>query len=238
MNVAAAAGGAAARQGINYLTNRLNTAAPIQNVQPSSSFNMAPMVAALPRRGRRWRSRGRGRGAARGGRAQARSAGQPNSGISTIGGGRVTVIDTEFLVTPTKALQAFQFMPHVAELPRLTAHANMHERYRINYFNISYKSGSSTATKGNVAIALSPGVKNAKVTDMDTVLKIRPSMFLPAWKNETLNVGRLIDSQRFMHVGKNDLDGVSFTLYIIASDVDLGKIQCSYSIEFAYPVPF
>lgn len=239
INLAAAAGGAAARQGINYLTNRFNNAPPPVYNNPSP-YNFNSMAMALPR-GTRRRGRGRARGRGRGrgaGRSQARAVGQPNSGISTAGGGKVTVVDTEVLATPTVKLAVFEFNPANAKLSRLTAHAKMYERYRINYFNISYRSGSSTATEGNLAIALAPGTVNSKATDMDTVLKIRPSMFLPAWKNETINVGKLIDSQRFYHANKTDLDGVSFTLYVIASKENLGKIQVSYSVEFAYPVPF
>lgn len=244
MHLAAAAGGAASRAGLNYLANRAyNYAfAPVPRTQAPFP-TMVPLQQALPvyapqRRGRSGRGRGRGRGAARGRRAQARSIGQPNSGIGTRAAGKIVVVDTEVLGSPLKTFTYYQFSPSNAALPRLDAHAKMYERYKINYFNISYKSGSSTNVPGNIAIGVSPGPRIAAVTSQDTILKLKPSFYIPAWRNEALSVGGLIDSQRFMHVGKDGEDGISFTLYVQASADNLGKLQVSYSVQFAYPVPF
>lgn len=89
-----------------------------------------------------------------------------------------------------------------------------------------------------MSLGISPGPKLAAVKTSDDILKLKPSFYVPAWRNESLSLGRLIDSQRFMHVGKDDEDGISFTLYVASSANDLGKIQVSYSVQFAYPVPF
>lgn len=236
MNLAAAAGGALARAGVDYLGNRIQQAYRPPPIQQPSPYYFNQMAAALPRA--RGRGRGRGRRGRGRGRGQARSVGQPNSGIGTTGSGHITIVDTEVLGAPPTTLTAYQFTPSHSSLPRLSAHAKMYERYKINYFNISFRSGSSTNVAGNISIGVSPGPKLAAVVDQATILKLKPSFYVPAWKNESLSIGKSIDTQKFMHVGRDDEDGISFTLYVKASAANLGMLQVSYSVQFAYPVPF
>lgn len=212
---------------------------------------MGEMAMALPYTGRgrgqpRGRNRGRGRGGGRGrGRGRGRRpqvgsnpGGQPSSGISTRSGSVEFVRDTEILTSVTSTIKTFAFNPSPDELVRLKSREKMFTRYRFRFINIAYKSGSGTNVTGNVAMGIAPGVVNNAVKTMDDILKLRPSFYVPAWKNDSMSVSGLIDSQRFMMCGTNDNDGVSFTLYVMASAADLGMVQVSYGVEFAYPRPF
>lgn len=234
MNLAAAAGGAAARVAVDRATNWL--AGP--------SYNFGPMRAALPvtpvARGRA-RGRGRGRGSRRGrgrGRPQVSSRpGSLSSGISTASGSTIVIKDTEILGSPTGSLQVFTFNPGPQELVRLKQFESMYNRYRIKYINIAFKSGSSISTSGNVAFGINVGTKLDGVKDQATIMKLRPFVYIPVWKSETLNVGTQIDSQKYMYCGLEDNDSVAFTLYVFGTK-DSGMLQVSYEIEFAYPKPF
>lgn len=238
LHLAAAAGGAAANAAINRATQWLSGPA-----QPQPLNTMGQLAVALPptRRGGGLRRRGAARGGntnrGRGRRQPRRSrTGQP-MGISTAGGEKLTVQGTEVVGTLDGTLQKFQFNPAVDTMVRLKNYEKMYTRYRIIYFNISFKSGSSTNTAGNVTMGLHPGPSNANIKDATTILQLRPSQYLPIWQSTTMNVGGSIDSQRFMYCGKDTDDGIAFTLYVIGLKGG-GIIQASYKIEFAYPNPF
>lgn len=240
MNAAAAAGGAAARVAAQQFNNWL-TGPP-----PAPAFNMGPMYNALPTpsnpkgRGRGGR-RGRGRG--RGPQAAARPRRQPTSVTNTSSGSVIVVRDTEVIGSPPamtdKALSwVLEFNPSIDSIPRLAAHEKMYRRYRIKYINISFRSGSGTATAGNMAVGVMVGPKDTSIISTDHVLKLRPSFYVPAWKNDSLTLGRDIDLSRFMLCGDTSADGIAFTLYVGASAANLGMIQVSYEVEFSHPRPF
>lgn len=200
-------------------------------------YQMGQLVAALPGRGRPRRGRGRGRG--RGRRPQvARSGGQPSSGVQTRSGDLFVARGTEVLGPVTGELQVLEFNPSCDGLPRLAAVEKMYHRYRIKYVNIAFKSGSGTATAGNVAFGVCVGPKVANVKTQSDIMKLRPFSYVPAWKNSSITVGSDIDIGRFMISGSKSEDGVAFTLYIFASAAQLGVIQISYEVEFSHPTPF
>lgn len=184
------------------------------------------------------RSRGRGRGRGRGrNRPQAgMTGGQPSSGI-TQSSSNLVIRDTEILGTTTGSLQTFSFNPGVEGTPRLKSFERMYGRYRFNYVNIAYKSGSATNVAGNIAVGVLPGMINTTIKTQDDILRLKPSFYVPIWKNEQLSLNKFIDSQRFMLSGSNDNDGISFTLYVLGTQSG-GMIQVSYQVEFAYPRPF
>lgn len=103
--------------------------------------------------------------------------------------------------------------------------------------NISYKSGSATNVAGNIAVGIAPGKKIDSLKTQDMVMKLKPSFYIPVWKNENLSTGKLIDSQRFMYCNSDTDDGVSFTLYAMGTPKS-GMLQVSYTVQFAYPIPF
>lgn len=237
LQAAAAVGGTAARYAINRAVNYMTT--PTQNPYMFQNMSRAlPRASNAPARGRGGRNRGRGRGQRP--QAGSRPGGQPSQGVQTRSGSCIVVQDTEILATVKKGVTTKVFNPAPEELPRLAGHAMMYRRYRIMYMNISYKSGSGTSTAGNVAVGVSvgPAIDATKVTDSTAVLKLRPSFYVPAWKNASLTLGKDIDTARFMIVGDKGIDGVSFTLYTAAAADDLGMIQVSYKVEFSHPVPF
>lgn len=242
LHVAAAAGAGAANMAINRATNWLqgSSSAP----QPLNT--MGQMQAALPntqpyrarrkRGGTPGRGRGRGRASKRG---QARAAGQPNNGITTRSGEVVMVQGSEVLtVMGVKTLQVFQFNPSAPSLVRLAAQEKMYARFRIVYFNITYKASSATNVAGRVTFGLHPGPKNDQVLKEEDVMKLRPFVMTPVWKSESIAVGKNIDSQKFMFCGDTTADGVAFTLYAITTADSPGIIMVSYRVEFAYPHPF
>lgn len=201
-------------------------------------FDMNRMAMALPSNPR-GRGRGGGRRRGRGRRPQAaqRPGGQPSSGIPTRSGAVVIVRDTEIINSITGSLQTYSFNPGNNSLPRLAAHAKMYHRYRIKYMNIAFKSGSGTATDGNVAVGVCVGTVLTQVKQQADVMKLKPSFYVPAWKNDSLTVGRDIDINRFMICGDNSLDGVAFTLYVLGT-ANVGMLQVSYEVEFSHPNPF
>lgn len=246
MNAAAAAGGAAARVATTQFNNWLHAPPPPppQMVQP---YNMVPLYQALPPpvNARRARGGGRGRGRGRGRRPRggSRAGGQPSAGIQTRSGSSIVIRDTEIIgAIPAGAADKLsltaQFNPSVSDMPRLAAHAKMYRRYRIKFMNIAYKSGSGTATDGNVALGIEVGPLDPVIKSQSDVLKLRPSFFVPAWKNASITVGKDIDLARFMLAGDSTADGVAFTLYVWSKAANPGVIQVSYEVEFSHPHPF
>lgn len=234
MNLAAAAGGAAARVAVDRAVNYLTRPAPPPRRGRNQSFAMQSIAAALPVTPV---ARGRGRGRRGRARRGMRPGGQPSSGISSPSGANLVIRDTEILGTLSGQLQVFQFNPAVEQMPRLKQYENMFQRYRYKFVNIAYKSGSATNVAGNIAMGIAPGPRLTTVTDQSTIMKLKPAFYCPIWKNETLNVGKNIDSQKFMFCGNDSADGVSFTLYVLGLK-DGGMIQVSYEVEFAFPKPF
>lgn len=232
LNLAAAAGGAAARVAMDRLSGWA-----VRAPQPLNT--MGEMRVALPRPGP---SRGRGRGRrGRGRRGRgARQGGQPPAGVSTRGQGMSVATDTEILVSVAQGFKAYVFNPSPPELVRLKAMEQMYTRYRVRYVNVAYKSTSGTATAGSVAvgIAAGPQLPADMVKDATTIMKLRPSFVVPAWKNDSLTIGADIDLGRYMLCGDKTPDGVAFTLYVNSTAADLGMIQVSYRVEFTQPKPF
>lgn len=227
--MAAAVGGAAARAAVDRFGNWL--------ASPSPAYNMQAMRQALPgpsQRTTRGRARGRGR---RGRGRRGRQGGQPSQGINTRASTSIVVRDTEVIGAPTGAIQQIVFNPGCEGTPRLTAFEKMYRRYRMKYCNIAFKSGSGTATAGNVAIGVAVGPPLSVVKSKDLILKLKPSFYVPAWKNESLTLGADIDLSRFMLCGDTSADGVAFTLYVFGQQ-DAGMIQVSYEVEFSHPIPF
>lgn len=228
MNLAAAAGGTAARVAFDRLASWMTQ--PNQPTAQRGFYNMSPMRNALPPSN----PRGRGGRRKRGGRTQ---GSQPRAGVSTSGSSSIVVRDTEVFTLVEAKLMVLAFNPSADVLPRLHAHEKMYTRYRIKYMNIAYKSGSGTSTVGNVSVAVQVGPKNTQVTTAN-ILSLKPSFFVPAWKNDALTLGKDIDSSRYMICGDTTSDGVSFCLYVSPSAANLGVIQVSYEVEFAFPRPF
>lgn len=233
MNMAAAAGGVAARVAMDRLANWWSS--PGGSYSGGAAYNMGPLRQALPpsnarargRGGRRGRGRGRGRGR--------RGGGEP--GVNTRGGAKIVIRDTEIIGEVSQGLKYYQFNPSPEEMPRLKAYEQMYGRYRFKYVNIAYKSGSGTATAGNIGMGILVGPYN-KVVTAEKISKLRPYLFTPAWKNGSLTVGADIDPSKWMVCGDNTVDGTAFTLYINASAASIGVVQVSYEIEFDQPKPF
>lgn len=87
-----------------------------------------------------------------------------------------------------------------------------------------------------MGVCVGPALTSIKT--QEDVMKLRPSFYVPAWKNDSLALGSDIDLSRFMLCDDNTADGVAFTLYVIASSADLGLLQVSYEVEFSQPRPF
>lgn len=131
----------------------------------------------------------------------------------------------------------FLMNPAPEAMPRLAKMAAMYRRYRFRYCNISYKSGSGTSTAGNVAIGVCAGPKLDSIKDQGHVMKLRPSIYVPAWKNDSFSMGRDIDTSKFMICEDNTIDGVAFALYVHGTK-GVGMVQVSYEVEFSQPHPF
>lgn len=235
MNLAAAAGGTAANVAINQLANWWNRPAQTYSSGP---YNMGQMAQALPPSNAQARGgRGRGRGG-RGqrGRRRGRGSGGVNQGVSTRGGAKILVRDTEVISAIPDGLSTYVFNP-APELPRLKRYEEMYGRYRIKYMNIAFKAGVGTATTGNVGMGILVGPKNVTVTK-DKISALRPYVFTPGWKSATMSIGADIDTARWMICGDDTIDGVAFTLYVAAAGASLGVLQISYEVEFDQPKPF
>lgn len=239
MNLAAAAGGAAARVATDRLANWMSgmsltpaTPGPSRVVIPNPPSN------AIARGGAR---RGRGRGRRRGRRPN-RQAGQPAQGAAAKGGSIVRMRDTE-IVALSATTFVLEFNPAVDAMPRLAAHEKMYTRYRYRYVNIAFKSTSGTATDGSIVIGIASGPALYSTTgdnklDRDKILKMKPMIVVPAWKNDTIAVGAQIDASRWMFCGDTTRDGVAFTVYVDTTATKIGVLQISYDIEFDFPRPF
>jgi hypothetical protein len=116
--------------------------------------------------------------------------------------------------------------------------AKSFERYRIRSVVISYDSASGTATEGSVAMGIHPGAKKDAVKDQDTILKLQPAVITPAWRNTSMRAGANIDAQKWMHVGRTDDEGISFTIYVKPSGKAAGCVRVTYDVELSYPIPF
>lgn len=134
-------------------------------------------------------------------------------------------------------LQTYNFNPSTSEMLRLAQFEKMYERYRILRMNITYKSGSSTNTAGNVAMGIVSGTKSDKVATQTDIMKLRPNVYVPIWKNASISVPPSIDASRFMHCGLENDTSVAFSLYVMGT-LGGGIVQVSYSVQFAYPRPF
>lgn len=203
------------------------------NQQPSTSFEPQPVVNQQTRRGRSRRGRGRGRG----GRGGNNRSIPPSLGS---GGGLVVVQDVEyFKLTDINKIYVAEFNPSSAGLTRLKQFESMYERYRIVFFNFTFKPATSTYTSGSMTFGISPGPANGSVKDADTILKVRPSRMIPIYGKASVSLGQTIDSQRYMHCGDKTADGVAFTFYAYTdASAVYGAFQVSYKVEFAYPRPF
>lgn len=191
-----------------------------------------PTTPSNPQRGRGGRGRGRGRGQGR--------QGLPTRQVAIAGrsGGSNIVRDTEILGNTTKTLGVYMFNPSPDALVRLKQFEKMYSRFRIKYVNISYKPLCGTTEDSSVAVGVLVGKQQAGVVDIASIQKCKPSFTIPSWKAESLSVGNQIDSQRYLYCGETDDNGVSFTLYVMATAANKGCIQVSYEVEFAYPRPF
>lgn len=236
MNVAAAAGGMAARvatdRAMNWISSQFRT--PAQNPYDMRGMQLAlPSNAPVARGGARRR-----RGARRGRRGAGRQGGQPRQGINTRGGATIVVRDTEVIGVVPTTLKGYNMNPGVTETPRLKQYESMYARYRIRYMNVAYKSTSGTATSGSVAVGIMSGPTDPNVKNQDTILKLRPAFVTPAWKTDSLTVGREIDTSKWMMCGDGTSDGIALTIYAMATAAGLGMLQVSYEIEFDQPRPF
>lgn len=118
---------------------------------------------------------------------------------------------------------------------------SMYTRYRIHSFNISYKPTCAMTESSQFMMGIMVGPKKT-IKDGD-IMKMRPCRAIPAWKTASMQLGRSIDSQRFMYCWDSASttateDEVAATLYYKAATADKGYIQVTYDIEFAYPRPF
>nr|QQP18796.1 hypothetical protein 2 [Soybean thrips tombus-like virus 5] len=221
MNLAAAAGGTAARVAVDRLAGWLATPSqpqPQPTPQPGPSSNPTG-------RGRR---RGKGRG-----RRGARQAQGP-----TRSGAQIVMRDTEVIGEVPNKLTTYSFNPAVNETPRLSQHEKMYARYRFKRLTISYKPLVGTATTGSVTIGAMVGTAYDKIKKADDIMKLRPMLVTPGWKAASFTLGSDIDLARYMLCGDNTADGVAVTIYAIGSAEHLGLIQVSYEVEFSHPRPF
>lgn len=198
-------------------------------------YNMNAMRLALPpvtprARGGVRQRRGRGRGGQRPGS-------QPSAGVNqTRAGSVITVRDTEYLEIKGK-FHAYQMNPSTTDFPRLEQMGKMYKRFRFKYCNVAYRSGSGTATAGSVTVGIMSGPQDGNVTG-DRIIKLRPSFFVPAWKNDSLTLGSDIDIQKWLLCDDASADGVAFTIYVNATAESLGLLQVSYEVQFDQPRPF
>lgn len=231
MHLAAAAGGAAARQGINYLADRF--AGPWNVSQPTAGpavvYVGSPVQSS--RGGGRRRRGGRGRG-----RAGRNSARGPARALRT-SGETVTITGQEVVDTLKGTLKTYVFNPGTTTTPRLKAFEAMYERFRFNSVKISYTGTTSAMTAGAVTYGILPGVTEDIIKLSGDILKIRPSTSHACYKNSSIVLPNHIDSSRWMHCGNSDDAGVSFVLYSIG-EAEKGYFSVHYNITFSNPRPF
>nr|QTJ63635.1 hypothetical protein [Hymenopteran tombus-related virus] len=224
LNIAAAAGGMAARVATDRLINWFSTPSQTQRMVMPGPSNTQVV------RGSRGRGRGRGRGGRRRG-ANSRPA-------VTHSGAKVVVRDTEVIGSVTSGTVSYMMNPSCTEMPRLAAYEKMYSRYKVNYFNISFKSTSGTAISGSVTVGVEIGTKDDNIKDAKAIQKLRPMFVVPAWKSDTIALGSEFTISRALVCGDKSNDGVAFTLYVSSTHADLGIIQVSYEVEFSFPRPF
>lgn len=156
--------------------------------------------------------------------------------LGAVGSSNITISDAEIVDLPDTGV-TIQMNCSALELPRLAAHGKMYERYRILSLGVDYIPLSGVATEGNIRVAIVPGPKRDSINDK-TVLKVQPLLMRPGWKAGSLQAGRNLDSQKFMHVGKTDEEGVAATIYAYASKASLGTLRVRYTVQFSFPIPF
>lgn len=156
--------------------------------------------------------------------------------MGATGSGNITIEDSEMVTLPKDGL-SIQLNCADASLPRLLAHGKMYERFRIVSLGVDYVPLSGAATEGNVKIAITPGPVRTTITAA-SVIKVQPLLMRAAWKAGSLQAGRNLDAQKFMHVGKTDEDGVAATIYAYPSAENLGVLRVRYTVQFAFPIPF
>lgn len=156
--------------------------------------------------------------------------------MGAAGAGSITITDAEMVSLPKDGV-IVAMNCNDANLPRLLAHGKMYERFRILSLGVDYVPLSGAATEGNVKIAITPGPKRDAITAV-TIVKVQPLLLRSAWKAGSLQAGRNLDSQRFMHVAKDTEEGVAATIYAFPSAADLGVMRVRYTVQLAFPVPF
>lgn len=147
--------------------------------------------------------------------------------------------DTEmFSLEKAATMETYSFNP-AAALPRLGQFEKMYERYRIIFMTIKFVPATATTDSGSVTFGICPGKVNTAVKTANDILKLRPSRCVAVWQGATISLGQTIDSQRFLHCGEIDNDGVAFTLYVWWGGTTVtGHFQVSYKVELAYPKVF
>lgn len=215
----------AARVAVDRLGQYLS--APTKRQAPLPPYNMQRMRAALPPP--------TSNANARGPRRRRRSA-PPIP--RTVGGASIVVADTEYLGMVPKDLTHYLCNPAPTALPRLDRMSKMYHRFRIISFKVAYKPGVGTATAGNVSAGICIGPAVAAITLQDHINKLNPSFFTPGWKAATFTVPPNSDPARYMVSGDTSVNGVSFTLYAMASAESLGQLVVTYRVEFSHPINF
>lgn len=147
--------------------------------------------------------------------------------------------DTESFQPVANTLTTLLFNPSAPDLPRLSKIEDMYERYRIIGITVKFVPATATTTTGSLYFAISPGPKNDSVKAASDIIKMRPSRCVAVWQSASISVGQTIDSQRYMHCGRGDTDGIAFTMYYhFGNTVASGNFQVTYNVEFAYPKVF
>lgn len=234
LNLAAAAGGAAARQGLNALGQAASnwwSGGRGRRRRRQPPVNMQPLLQALPPAGAP-PNRGRGRS-----RRRRRGPQSPAMTMGATGSGRIVVSDSE-CISVTSTLNVVQLNPADDDLPRLKQWGKVYERYRLTSLRLEYVPLSGTATTGAIFITILPGPKRTDVKDEGTIAKCQPLLVRPAWKAGTLRAGANLEAQRFMHCGDTSADGVVATIYIKSTASAIGLVRVHYTVEFAFPHPF
>lgn len=180
----------------------------------------------------------RGRGRGRGNRGRGRGRGRTSQTTGATGSGKIDVIDTEYITWADGKAYAWTFNPAADGLTRLMALEKAYTRFRVNSATITWKPAAAMTQSQVIYFGILPG--KATEQNKDNIMKVRPARMTPCWKGASIQLGRLIDSSRFMKCGDNTEDGVSFTLLAATSDnsAPLGAFQVSYNVELSFPRPF
>lgn len=223
LNLAAAAGGAAANVAINKVADMMRPTPP-----PRNARRQPQMTVAVPRNQPR--------------RRKQRASNSNNNGLSMARqitpGSSIRVVDTEYLTVPSTTLNQMQFNPAPPDLARLEQFSKMYHRFKINRITVHYEPGVGTATTGNISMGICVGPPLGNITTSAHIMKLTPSCFVPAWKSGSITVGRDIDIGRYMICGGTGDTSVACTLYTLASAANLGLFRVTYDVSFSYPVNF